>query len=281
MVTRWSMTRRAVVLCAVLTVAASAAWAGSRGDREPPSDAVVLFDGTKASLERNWCDKKGRPTKWKYSEEGFFFCDDSWKTGDILTRTAFGDCQLHIEFRHDPKALSNDSGMRGNSGVFFMGPSGYEVQVLESYGTSDALRGKDGFFDFYADGVAGAVYAENPPLVNPARKPGEWQVYDIIFHPPVWKGRQLVRRGDVTVFFNGVLVQDGWEMEGMATYRHRRPLLPHPAKGPIALQDHGSVVQYRNVWCRPIAARRDAAAVRTKAAATETNATETKEKATL
>ena len=141
-----------------------------------PSDAVVLFDGTKESFEKNWCDKKGDPSKWSYSDEGYFFTKPGWTNGgNIFTRAKFGDCQLHIEYRHDPNNLYADKGaqMRGNSGVFIMGS--YEVQVLESYYTSR----EECTVDNYTDGQAGSVYAENPPLVNPARKPGEWQVYDI------------------------------------------------------------------------------------------------------
>ena len=227
----------------------------------PPSDAVVLFDGTKESLERNWCDAKGNPTKWRFSDEGYFYCVAGGKNGGgIRSRAEFGDCQLHIEYRHDPNGIFSDKGpqMRGNSGVFLMGlASGYEVQVLESYATSAEMKGKKGFVDNYADGQAGSVYGENPPLVNPARKPGEWQVYDIIFHQPVWKGKTLLHPGSVTVFFNGVLVQDHWEMEGLSTHCRRRPLAPHATKGPLALQDHGCLVQFRNVWYRPLASRWD------------------------
>ena len=226
---------------------------------QPPSDAVVLFDGTKASLERNWCDSKGAPTQWKFSDDGYFYCVPGWKNGgEIRTRAEFGDCQLHIEYRHDPDNMITDKGpqMRGNSGVFFMGSaSGHEVQVLESYSTSAEMAGKEGYVDNYADGQAGSVYAENPPLVNPARKMGEWQVYDIVFHQPVWEGLKLVHPGSLTVFFNGVLVQDHWEIEGLTTHCVRRPLAPHGDKGPLCLQDHGCVVQYRNVWYRPLASR--------------------------
>ena len=225
----------------------------------PPSDAVVLFDGTRASLEKNWCDKNGGPTQWKFSDEGYFYCIAGWKNGgEIRTRAEFGDCQLHIEYRHDPDNMITNKGpqMRGNSGVFFMGSqSGHEVQVLESYSTSAELENKEGYVDNYADGQAGSVYAENPPLVNPARKPGEWQVYDIIFHQPVWEGLKLVHPGSITVLFNGVLVQDHWELEGLTTHCKRRPLAPHGDKGPLCLQDHGCMVHYRNVWYRPLASR--------------------------
>ena len=121
----------------------------------------------------------------------------------------------------------------------------------------DAKGGRPGYVDNYADGQAGAIYAENPPMVNPQRRPGEWQVYDIIFHQPVWKGGALVHPGSVTVLFNGVLVQDAWEMEGLTTHCRRRPLAQVPTKGPLGLQDHGCLVQFRNIWYRPIPSRWD------------------------
>ena len=224
-----------------------------------PSDAIVLFDGTKESLDANWSDDKGGPAKW-ICHDGMFTCQKGWKSGTIRTRAEFGDCQLHIEFRHDPAMLITDKGpqMRGNSGVFLMGTSyGYEVQVLESYFTSADAQGKEGFVDNYADGQAGAIYAENPPMVNPANKPGEWQKYDIVFHQPRWRDGVLAHPGSITVFFNGVLVQDHWEMEGQTTHCKRRPLKPHPATGPLALQDHGCEISYRNIWIRPLPSRWD------------------------
>ena len=226
-----------------------------------PSDAIVLFDGTKESFERNWCDAKGNPSQWKLGGEGDFYCVPGWKNGGgIQTREEFGDCQLHIEYRHEADVTDGGKGpqMRGNSGVFLMGTAtGHEVQVLESYYTSREMEGKEGYVDNYADGQAGAVYAENPPLVNPQRKPGEWQTYDIVFHQPVFEGAKLVHPGSLTVLFNGVLVQDHWEMEGITTHKVRKPLVPHRKKGPLALQDHGCTVHFRNIWIRPLRSRWD------------------------
>ena len=223
-----------------------------------PSDAVVLFDGTKESFEANWCNRKGGPSAWKLGTEGDFYTEAGYVNGGpIYTREAFGDCQLHIEYRHAPDVGDFGKGpqMRGNSGVFMMG--NYEVQVLESYFTSSQMEGRPGYVDNYTDGQAGAVYAENPPMVNPARKPGEWQTYDIVFHQPVWNGGNLVHPGSITVFFNGVLVQDHWEMEGLTTHKKRRPLAPHVTKLPLMLQEHGCEVHFRNIWYRPIPSRWD------------------------
>ena len=224
---------------------------------QPPSDAVVLFDGTKESLDRNWSDASGKPTKWIYDAEERSFglrlkTDKGWSTGagPIFTKAAFGDCQLHIEFKH-PADLKGTDQMRGNSGVFLMG--NYEIQVMESYLTNPADMKEPN----YADGQCGAVYAENPPLVNANRKAGEWQVYDIVFHQPIWNGQTLLHPGSVTVFLNGVLIQDHWEMEGLTTHCHRRPLAPHPTTGRLQLQDHGCPLSFRNVWYRPLASRWD------------------------
>jgi len=226
-----------------------------------PSDAIVLFDGTAESFAKNWSDTKGAPSQWKLGTDGDFYCVPQWKNGGaIRSRAEFGDCQLHIEYRHDANITDGGKGpqMRGNSGVFLMGmETGHEVQVLESYYTSAEMAGKPGFVDNYADGQAGAVYAENPPMVNPQRRPGEWQVYDIVFHQPVFEGERLVRPGTMTVFFNGVLVQDDWELEGVTTHCVRKPLVPHPPKGPLVLQDHGCEVHFRNIWYRPLPSRWD------------------------
>ena len=223
-----------------------------------PSDAIVLFDGTKESFEKNWQSEKGGAPTWK-CENGMFSSKEGWGLGSVRTKAEFGDCQLHIEYMHpaDTKSLGGPQ-MRGNSGVFLMGAQyGYEVQVLESYYTSREMEGKPGYVDNYADGQAGSVYAENPPMVNPQRKPGEWQVYDIVFHQPVWDGDKLLHPGSITVFFNGVLVQDHWEMEGETTHCKRRPLKPHPKKGPLLLQDHGCPVNFRNIWIRELPSRWD------------------------
>ena len=225
---------------------------------QPPSDAVVLFDGTEDALAKNWCDRSGLPTKWVYdAEEGAFGLKlhaeaGKFKTGagPIFTKAKFGDCQLHIEFKY-PADLSGKGQMRGNSGVFLMG--NYEIQVMESFGTDPADM-KD---PNYADGQCGSVYAENPPLVNANRRPGEWQSYDIVFHQPVWEGSALRHPGSITLFHNGILVQDHWEMEGLTTHCRRRPLAPHDKVGPLQLQDHGCPILFRNVWYRPLASRWD------------------------
>ncbi len=202
---------------------------------QPPSDVIVLFDGTSMDA---WVSKDGAPCKWRIVDGAMEVVP---KTGEIRSRQAFGDCQLHLEWA-SPSVVKGNAQGRGNSGVFLMGM--HEVQILDSY-ESDA----------YPDGQAASVYAENPPLVNACRKPGEWQTYDIIFHQPIWEGETLKHPGTVTVLHNGVLAQDHWELEGLTTHRQRRPLAPYPSKLPLSLQDHGNPIRFRNIWIREIPSR--------------------------
>lgn len=204
----------------------------------PPSDAVVLFDGTEAAIA-NWIsDKNGEPTKWEV-KDGVLQCVPG--SGYIRTKEEWGDCQLHIEWSA-PTKVEGDSQGRGNSGVFLMGQT--EVQVLDNYNNPT-----------YADGFAGSVYGVNPPMANPLRAPGEWQVYDIVFRKPVFKDGKEVDPGYLTVFVNGVLVQDHTPLEGGGGHRARSKPHAFPEKGPLKLQDHGNPVRYRNIWYRPLPKR--------------------------
>jgi hypothetical protein len=199
----------------------------------PPADATVLFDGTDLS---KWQHKDGTAAKWKV-ENGY--AEVVAKTGYIYTKQAFGDCQLHVEFR-EPTPPHGESQERGNSGVFLMGL--YEVQVLDSYENKT-----------YADGQASAVYGQYPPLVNASRPPGQWQWYDIVFHGPRFDaGGKLLRPARETVFHNGVLVQDNVELSGPTEHGERPPYKATPEKLPLALQDHGDPVRFRNIWIREL-----------------------------
>ena len=200
---------------------------------KPPSDAVVLFDGT--NLDQ-WAGKDESPAQWKV-ENGYI--EVAPKTGDIHTKKSFGDCQLHVEFS-EPVPPAGESQGRGNSGVFLMGD--YEIQVLDSYENKT-----------YADGQASAVYGQYPPLVNPARPPGQWQTYDIVFHRPRFDPQgKLLRPARVTVFFNGTVVQDNVELTGPTAHKARPPYKPGPEKAPLALQDHGNPVRFRDIWIREL-----------------------------
>ncbi len=211
-----------------------------------PSDAIVLFDGTEQSFKDNWCDSKGEATKWKFVDGTI----ESVRGGGYLfSRQKFADIQLHVEWQPPVKIEGSGQG-RGNSGVFVINDS-YEVQVLDSYETDPKnLKNPN-----YADGMAGAVYGQNPTMVNPSKPTPEWQTYDIIFHPAVWEGNTCVHPPTFTVFFNGVLVQDDWQIEGPTGWRGRPRQNRRPDKGSIVFQDHGNPVHFRNVWVREIPSR--------------------------
>lgn len=201
-------------------------------DHGSPSDAIVLFDGTDLSKWKS--DKDGGRAKWKVRDG---YMEVVAKTGAIRTRRSFGCCQLHIEWR-TPDVVKGTGQKRGNSGIFFMGK--YELQILDSYENQT-----------YADGQAGAIYGQKPPLVNASRGPGQWQTYDVIFHAPEFDGDELVKPATITVFHNGVLIQDDWEIKG--TTFHKIPRYEaHAEKVPLTLQDHGDPMRFRNIWIRPL-----------------------------
>ncbi|MCL2105346.1 MAG: DUF1080 domain-containing protein, partial [Kiritimatiellaeota bacterium] len=182
-------------------------------------------------------NRTGPPAPWERGGGGVGAAGG----GDLRTKQAFGDCQLHIEWQ-TPEKVDPNIMNRGNSGVFLMGL--FEIQVMDS--NPDTI---------YADGIAGAVYGQSPPLVNACRAPGEWQSFDIIFRAPRWEGDTLTRQGHVTVFHNGVLVQDRWEPEGPTHHLSRTSLTPHADKLPLSLQSHASPVRYRNIWIREVTVR--------------------------
>ncbi|MGH7612784.1 MAG: 3-keto-disaccharide hydrolase [Gemmatimonadales bacterium] len=199
----------------------------------PPADAIVLFGGTDLS---KWEGDSGQAAPWKV-ENGYV--EIVAGSGAIRTKRGFGDCQLHVEWRAPSPPLSEGQD-RGNSGVYLM--STYEVQVLDSYDNRT-----------YPDGQAAALYGQYPPLVNASRPPGQWQSYDIVFRRPRFDPQgKLLQPARVTVFHNGVLVQDNVMLSGPTAHQRRPPYVAHPDKLPIQLQDHGSPVRYRNIWIREL-----------------------------
>lgn len=202
---------------------------------KPPSDAIILFDGTDLS---KWQDDKGGPAKWLV-KDGYMQVAPG--TGEIRTKDQFGDCQLHIEWAA-PAKVEGDSQGRANSGIFLMGR--VEIQVLDSYHNIT-----------YADGHAAAVYEVNPPAANALRPPGEFQVYDIVFRRPIYKDGKAVDPGYVTVFVNGVLAQDHTMLEGGTGHMTRSRIGPIGDKGPLSLQDHGNPMRFRNIWYRELPLR--------------------------
>jgi 3-keto-disaccharide hydrolase len=196
----------------------------------PPSDAIVLFDGTDLS---KWQNEKGGPAPWKIESGAMVVAAG---TGGIQTKDAFGDCQLHVEWATPAPPRGEDQD-RGNSGVFLM--SRYEIQVLDSYNSKT-----------YPDGQAGAIYGQFPPLVNASRKPGDWQAYDIVFTAPRFNGQSVNTPATVTVFHNGVVVHNHATLIGGTVHRALAKYEAHPDKAPLMLQDHEHPVRYRNIWIR-------------------------------
>lgn len=199
----------------------------------PPSDAIVLFDGSDLS---KWEKSDGSAAQWKVEKNYMTVVPG---TGGIRTKQGFGDVQLHLEWR-SPEIVKGEGQGRGNSGVFMMGR--YEIQVLDSY---------DNYT--YPNGQAASIYKQTIPLVNASRKPGEWQTYDIIFTAPRFneKGR-VSHPARITVIHNGVLVQNNVEIWGNTEYIGLPTYTNHPDKLPLGLQDHSDLVSFRNIWIREL-----------------------------
>ncbi len=204
---------------------------------QPPSDAVVLFDGKDLSKWEQHGKKKNAgkvgPAVWKVANG---YLEVVGGAGDLVSKEKFGNAQYHVEWAA-PTPPTGTSQLRGNSGILLM--KLYEIQVLDSYNNPT-----------YADGGAGAIYGQWPPLVNASRKPGEWQSYDIVFEAPLFANGKLVKPAYVTVFLNGVLLHHRQEITGPMAHRIVRTYEPHGPEEPLALQDHNMPVRYRNIWVR-------------------------------
>ena len=197
----------------------------SENNTGPPSDAIVLFNGKDLSA---WEGGEN----WKI-EHGVAIVNE----GNLHTKQAFGDCQLHVEWSAPLPAKGTGQG-RGNSGIYMMGM--YEVQVLDSFENKT-----------YFEGQAGAIYKQTPPMVNAIRPPGQWNVYDIIFTAPRFdEDGSLKSPAYMTILHNGVLVQNHFELVGPTQWHEPTRYSYHPSKLPIMLQDHGNPVRYRNIWVR-------------------------------
>lgn len=200
---------------------------------EPPSDAIVLFDGKDFS---QWIGTNGTPVDWTLQDGAMTVKRGA---GMITTKQQFGDCQLHIEWR-TPDVVKGEGQGRGNSGIFLMGR--YELQVLDSYNNKT-----------YSNGQAGSIYKQLVPLVNVSRGPGEWQTYDVVFTAPRFSEKGILQsQARITVFHNGVLIQNNAAIWGGTEYIGIANYTPHAGKEPISLQDHGDAVSYRNIWIRPL-----------------------------
>lgn len=194
---------------------------------DPPSDAVVLFDGKDLSKWTNGQD-------WEV-KDGYAVS----KRRNISTKESFGDCQIHVEFATPEKIEGTGQG-RGNNGVFIM--SKYEVQILDSFENKT-----------YFDGQCAAIYKQTPPMVNACRKPGEWQTYDIFFEAPRFADDgKLLKPAIITVVHNGVLVVNHFEIQGNTFFDKPAAYTKHPEKLPLTLYHHNNPVRFRNIWVREI-----------------------------
>jgi hypothetical protein len=200
---------------------------------QPPSDAVVLFNGKDMN---EWISEKGGVPAWKI-EDGIMTIVKG--SGGLVTKRVFADCQLHVEWR-SPEKVEGEGQNRGNSGVYLQ--SRYEVQVLDSYNNTT-----------YNNGQAGSIYKQYIPLVNASLKPGQWQSYDIIFTAPRFNlDSTLKSPAYVSVIHNGIVIQNHVEIKGATTYIGQPKYEKHMFKCPLLLQEHGCSVSYRNIWIREL-----------------------------
>ncbi len=191
----------------------------------PPADAIVLFGGENL-------DAFNGGDKWEV-KDGVATA----KGGGLSTKEKFGDCQLHVEFA-TPEEVKGSGQGRGNSGIYLMGR--YEVQILDSYENKT-----------YFDGQCGAVYKQQPPMVNVSRKPGEWQTYDILFTAPRFNDDGSVKSpAYVTVLHNGVVIHNHYELTGGTSYIEAPKYTKHAEKDHLNIQFHGNPVKFRNIWIR-------------------------------
>jgi hypothetical protein len=207
-----------------------------------PSDAIVLFDGK--NLDEWVSAQDHSPAQWDVHDG---IVTVSKKSGNIETKRKFKNYQLHVEWRV-PTNITGSGQARGNSGVFLAstgpGDDGYELQVLDSYNNTT-----------YVNGQAASIYKQSPPLVNPNRPPGEWQTYDVIWTAPTFnEDGSLKTPAYATVFFNGVLVQNHFQLQGQTLYIGK-PFYKAFDSAPIKLQAHGDKsepISFRNIWVREL-----------------------------
>ncbi len=198
-----------------------------------PSDAIVLFDGKNLS---EWVSDKDESAPQWTIKDGVLTVKPG--TGGIHTKKNFEDFQLHIEWK-SPETIKGEGQGRGNSGIFLQGK--YELQVLDNDNNKT-----------YTNGQAGSIYKQSPPLAEVRKPESGWHTYDVIYSAPKFnKDGHLIKRGMVTVLHNGVVVQNNTEIQGTTEYIGLPKMQAHGA-GPIALQDHGDLVSFRNIWIREL-----------------------------
>ncbi len=220
------------------------------GDK-PIAGAELIFDGTRAMLDEKWTYWEGPafasslPIKWKIVDDpvdkGTVLMTDDPKTGkgkygtaDIVTKKAYRDFRLHIEF------LITSPG--GNSGVYLQ--NRYEIQVLDGDKTKHGMA---------------AVINEATAPYEAYKGLGKWNSYDIVFRAARFKDGKLIEKPLVTVVFNGIKVHtnhsiskvwggpksgiDGGNDDGKGIT---------DVPGGLKLQCEGHDVRYRNIWIKEL-----------------------------
>ncbi len=205
---------------------------------DAPSDAIILYNGKDLS---KWETKKAGVPGWKIEKDGVLTIIKG--SGDIRTKQAFGDCQLHLEWR-EPAIVAQSGQYRANGGIYFMGR--YELQILDSYHNPT-----------YVNGQAGSMYKQHIPLVNACKKPGEWQSFDVIFTAPrFYADGKIQTPGRATVIQNGILIQNNVEIKGATAWIGQPQYYSHATKEPLLLQEHGfdggNPLSFRNIWIREL-----------------------------
>lgn len=202
----------------------------------PPSDAIVLFAGKK-DLGK-WEHPDGSPVKWPVKGRTLTVAP---KAKDIRTRQSFGDMQLHVEWR-TPNPAEDHGNSRGNSGILLMGL--YELQIYETYQYTHPM---------YYNGQAGSIYKQYAPLVNASLPPQTWQTFDVIFEAPVFNPDHTLKTpAYITVFHNGILIQQHVAIKGPMVYAGYPQYHYHESRLPLVLQEHNSRVRFRNIWLREL-----------------------------
>lgn len=210
--------------------AAPKPWAELAQDAKTPAGAKILFDGS--SL-----DAWHVPQPWGM-HQGVLQVRRT--NPSLVSKESFGTCHLHLEWRTPPESAHKTGQEKGNSGVFLM--SNYEIQILDTYENKT-----------YPDGMAAALYGMKPPDVNALRPTGEWQSYDIMFKRPIFDDSgKMTSPAYVTVMVNGIVVQKNVPFSGPTSHKKRTPYKRHADALPLTLQNHREVVEFRNIWIKPL-----------------------------
>ena len=216
-----------------------------------PKGAEIYFDGTRGMLDQKWTYWDGPrlaakpPVKWKIVTDpvdgGTVLNSNDptaaggmYGTADIVTKKAFRDFRLHIEF------LISEKG--GNSGVYLQ--NRYEIQVLDGDTTSHGMA-------TVINETSSPYYAYNGL--------GKWNAYDIIFRAARFKDGQRSEKAMISMCFNGQQVYTnqtinqvwGGPNSGIDGGNDGGKGITD-VPGGLKLQAEGHNVLYRNIWIQEL-----------------------------